>query len=99
MISRPDQACYCACCCLSDDPADSCDKAADHGPYNRRYDCSCKQRWPVDPLFKSFDHFTRAAVMRCRDLGRDPFRLANAALELLNFDREPLEWSSEGGGI
>lgn len=33
--------CYCPCCCLSDDPADS----EEVDSYNRCYECICKWRW------------------------------------------------------
>ena len=75
MLSRPDDACYCRCCCLSTDPAHSNDEPYAGRPYNRRYDCSCHQWWsgvwPPRGQQRSLDEWELAARMRARDLGND----------------------------
>lgn len=67
-LSAPDLVCLCTCCCLSDDPRDSKDtRAAGYEPFNRRYDCTCNQRWgTIDLALVLFD----TMAMRARDLNR-----------------------------
>lgn len=66
--------CYCPCCCLSDDPEDSAEYPPWEGAeptYNRRYDCSCKQRWTSEGFGYGLDlnQSLRTIAMRARDLG------------------------------
>ena len=71
-LSRPQQACYCRCCCNDTDPNISDDMPLSDlypEPYNRRYDCSCKRRWPIEsPGIPDM-------ITRARDLGRDGLAL------------------------
>lgn len=69
-LSRPGQACYCVCCCLSTDPLDSNDTIPE---YNRRYDCSCKRRWfpgCLDVWQIGWNDSLDTLKMRARDLGK-----------------------------
>jgi hypothetical protein len=89
-LSRPEQACFCTCCCSSKDPTDSDDEPLPGHPdhlYNRRYDCSCKQRWSFldNP---SVEHM----VIRARDVGRDGLALhLEEMLQRINYYRRVLK--------
>lgn len=89
-LSRPEDACYCSCCCTRGEPGESDDRELDapaaYGTpylYNRRYDCNDGPRWAnLDLAFVDFSAALRAMRTRLRDLGRDP-GVVDVALDLL----------------